>query len=67
MSIDRSAKIVSANGVPVITLRLAPGSGGSTSEEAVARHPFQNTEDLTLMPWINPELRICSENIKHRR
>jgi hypothetical protein len=50
MSIDRSAKIVSANGVPVITLRLAPGSGGSTSEEAVARHPFQNTEDLTLMP-----------------
>lgn len=67
MSIDRSAEIVSASGVRVTTLRLVPGSGGSTSEEAVGSHPFQNTEDLTTMPRINPELRIGSENIKHRR
>ncbi|EAW25187.1 uncharacterized protein NFIA_106760 [Aspergillus fischeri NRRL 181] len=67
MSIDRSAEIVSADGVRVITLRLAAGSGGSISEEAVASHPFQNTEVLTTMPRINPELRISSENIKHRR
>ncbi|GFF38370.1 conserved hypothetical protein [Aspergillus lentulus] len=67
MSNDQSVKIVSANGVPVFTLRLAPGSGGSTSEETVARHPFQNTEDFTTMPWINPEPRICSEKIKYKR